>query len=157
MAVQTLSSWQKKGIQEKTEMDWMTRHSLRTLLKQGHTDALEMLGYRTNPKITVLDIAVNRDSIEIGESLDFSCTVTAQRDEKLMVDYVIDFVKANGQTKPKVFKLKKLDLKKGESLTLKKSHRFRKDATTFTLYPGEHSVTLQINGTQMDCVPFTLT
>ena len=156
VAVQTLSRWQKKGIQEKTEMDWMTRHSLRTLLKQGHTGALEMLGYHTRPKINVSDIVVNYDTVKMGESLDFSCTVTAQRDEKLMVDYVIDFVKANGQTKPKVFKLKKFELKKGESVTLKKSHRFRKDATTFTLYPGEHSVRLQINGTQMGCLRFKL-
>jgi hypothetical protein len=73
-----------------------------------------------------------------------------------MIDYVIDFVKANGQTKPKVFKLKKIDVKKGETVTIQKNHRLLADATTFKLYPGEHRVSLQINGNKYDTQKFTI-
>lgn len=156
LVVQTLKQWQEEGKQDEKELDWMIRHSLRTLLKQGNKEALELLGYHTNPKITVSTIAVNHDSIMMGEDLVFSFSVTAQRDEKLMIDYVIDFVKANGQTKPKVFKLKKVFIQKGETVSITKKHRFLTDATTFKYYAGEHCVTLQINGSKHAVVPFKL-
>ena len=53
------------------------------------------------------------------------------------------------KTKGKTFKIKKLHLKAGEAVTIEKNHKFVKDATTFTLYPGKHSITLLINGSPM--------
>jgi hypothetical protein len=64
----------------------------------------------------------------------------------LLIDYVIDFIKKGGGAKPKVFKLKKVSLKKGKTITVSKNHRFMEDATTYTLYAGMHMLTLQING-----------
>ena len=67
-------------------------------------------------------------------------------DESLIVDYSIDFVKANGETKPKVFKLKTLELGSGETVTLEKRHPLRADATTYSLYEGTHGLTVVANG-----------
>ena len=156
LVVATLVAWKKLGKQKEQELDWITRHSLRTLLKQGHKGALELLGYHTNPRIEVQNFTVHRHTLKAGEALEFSFDITAQRDEKLMIDYSIDFVKANGQTKPKVFKLKKIDSKKGETVTITKKHRLVADATTFKLYPGEHLVTLQINGKQFSSEVFKI-
>jgi hypothetical protein len=39
-----------------------------------------------------------------------------------------------------------MTLQKGESVTLNKRHVLRANATTYTLYPGTHHLTLQING-----------
>jgi len=159
LVVASLHSWRKQGRQEEKELDWMTRHSLRTLLKQGHAEALEMLGYHTDPRVEVERFSVSKSSQKIvpGDTLNFSFEITAQHDEKLMVDYMIDFVKANGKTKPKVFKIKKVDLKKGETISVEKKHRFVKDATTFTFYPGKHTLTLQINGKKMGVATFEVT
>jgi len=158
LVVQTLLRWKKEEKQDVMELDWMTRHSLRTLLKQGHSGALELLGYHTKPKITVEQFSLSSDSKKIvpGDPLTFSFTVTAQKNEKLMIDYVIDFVKANGQTKPKVFKLKKIDIQKGECVEISKNHRLLANATTFTLYPGKHRLTLQINGVQHESLDFEI-
>ena len=158
VVVKTLTQWKKEGRQSVDELDWMTRHSLRTLLKQGHKGALELLGYDCDPQITLERFSLSQSSKKIapGDILSFSFDVTAKRDEKLMIDYVIDFVKANGQTKPKVFKLKKIDVKKGETVTIQKNHRLLADATTFKLYPGEHRVSLQINGNKYDTQKFTI-
>ena len=156
LVVATLMQWAKAGVQDDFEMDWITRHSLRTLLKQGHTGALELLGYKSNPKITISNSTIYRTKIKIGETLDISFNITARRNEKLMIDYVIDFVKANGKTKPKVFKLKKVVLKKEETIAVAKKHRFLANATTFKLYPGTHTLTLQINGQKSNVQKFTV-
>ncbi|MGI9471016.1 MAG: hypothetical protein ACR2NZ_05765, partial [Rubripirellula sp.] len=84
--------------------------------------------------------------VRAGEAIHFSFVITANRDEPLIVDYVIDFVKANGTLASKVHKLKQMTIAKGETAELKKSHRFHANATTYTLYPGMHRITLQING-----------
>ena len=90
------------------------------------------------------------------QAIEVSFSVSALRDESLMVDYVIDFVKANGTLSPKVHKLKQLRLQKGESANLKKRHTLRANATTYTLYPGTHHVTLQINGKPFGTQSFQL-
>jgi len=124
----------------------MSKHALRTLVKQGHRDALKFLGFEPNPRIVVSEFAIHSPNIKPGDALKFSFTVTAKQDASLVVDYVVDFVKANGTLAPKVHKLKQLNLKEGESTTLRKRHVLRANATTYTLYPGTHHVTLQING-----------
>ena len=43
LVVARLSDWHLEGRQTQKELDWMTRHALRTLVKQGHAGALELL------------------------------------------------------------------------------------------------------------------
>ncbi len=154
--VETLKRWKKAEEQDEKELDWMIRHSLRTLVKQGHAKALKMLGYRVDPKVKVTGLKWAPASLAPGETLEFYFKLEASTDEKLMIDYVVDFVKANGQTKPKVHKLKQLQLKKGEVVTVSKKHSFRKNASTITYYPGVHTVTLQINGKLFESFTFDL-
>ncbi len=141
-----LQRWRQAGRQQPVELQWISRHALRTLVKQGHPPALQFLGFRSQPKIEVRDFELHADTVRAGDTLEFSFVLRASRAESLMVDYVIDFVKANGTLAPKVHKLKQLQLKKDESVRLKKRHRLHAAATTYTLYPGQHHVTLQING-----------
>jgi hypothetical protein len=68
----------------------------------------------------------------------------------LMVDFCIHFVKANGKTNPKVFKLKMFKLKVVK-LAPNQSPCFSKKVslkamTTHTLYSGCHKVEVIING-----------
>ena len=156
LVLDTLTRWQGEGRQNAKELDWMTRHSLRTLVKQGHPRAMETLGFRANPKIKI-DHLTGPDNVEIGDIATFTFAVTAAQDESLLIDYVIDFVKSNGSTAPKVFKIKSLSVKAGETVEITKKHRFVKGATTFTHFPGEHRLTLQINGKHFASHAFTLT
>jgi hypothetical protein len=55
------------------------------------------------------------------------------------------FVKANGKTSGKVFKLKTAVLPPNQSLTIQKSHPIR-PITTRKYYPGTHRVQIQVNG-----------
>lgn len=154
--VETLKRWKQEQKQDSAELAWMSRHALRTLIKQGDPQTLRFLGFRPNPKIKVSQFTIERERIKPGEAIEFSFVITAQRDEDLIVDYVIDFVKANGVLSPKVHKLKQVTVAKGEFAQLKKKHVLRANATTYTLYPGTHRVSLQINGTRFDTATFEL-
>lgn len=156
LVIATLKRWHKAKQQEISELDWMTKHALRTLIKQGNTEALQLLGYRSNPAVTVSDFSVKPVRLSIGEALTFSFTLTSTKSEPVLVDYVVDFVKKNGTTAPKVFKLKQLTLAPGESVTLTKRHPFKVNSSTFTYYSGTHALTLQINGTTFDSIRFNL-
>ncbi len=157
IVITTLKDWKQAERQDTAELQWITRHALRTLVKKGDAKALKLLGFRSNPKVDVADFSLKAATIRPGQAVDFSFTIKALRDESLMVDYIIDFVIANGTLAPKVHKLKQVHLKKGESVLLKKRHVLKANATTYTLYPGTHRVTLQINGTIFDGQPFELT
>ncbi|MEM9336831.1 MAG: hypothetical protein AAGA35_03180 [Patescibacteria group bacterium] len=154
--ITTFKRWQKAGKQNKKELEWMTKHALRTLIKQGHPGALALIGYHTNPAISVSKVASNKKTLRRGEVFEFSFSITAAADEKLLIDYVVDFKKARGSA-PKVFKITQTEIKKGETKEFSKRHFFKADATTFKLYPGQHTITLQINGKQYSSVSFTLT
>lgn len=154
--LETLERWKQSGEQDSSELQWMSRHALRTLVKQGHREALQFLGYEPSPKIQIEDFAIQQSIIRPGDAIEFSFTVTALHEVSLVIDYVIDFVKSNGSTAPKVHKLKQLNLESGDSVVVKKKHVLRANATTYTLYPGTHHVTLQINGKSFGTRSFEL-
>lgn len=146
VVLQTLRRWKREARQQKAELDWMTQHALRTLVKQGDSSAMQFLGFRTAPMINIDEFAVSPAVVRRGDAIEWELKVTASRPERLLIDYVVEFMKANGRTSAKVFKAKQLQLKKGEQKIITKKHVLRANATTFTLYPGTHSVSVQING-----------
>ncbi|MCF6245204.1 MAG: hypothetical protein L3J43_09220 [Sulfurovum sp.] len=156
LVLETLKRWKKSKKQESKEMAFIINHALRTLVKQGNAEALDMLGYEKEPAITVKDIVLKAENVKVGEALEFEVEIRAEDDVKLLVDYVIHFRTKKGTLSPKVHKLKKLSLKKGESIVLKKKHPFRANMTTRTLYAGEHLLEVQINGTIVDKKSFDL-
>jgi 3-methyladenine DNA glycosylase AlkC len=140
-----LHTWRDEARQTSPELDWMTRHALRTLIKSGHAEALTLMGYDPDAKITAR-INVTSDRVRIGDVLEFTCNLGAAAKTPVLVDYVIGFRKAGGKSAPKVFKLKQSVVAAGEPLVLTKRHKLKGDATTFRLYPGAHTVSLQVNG-----------
>ncbi|EMI16670.1 heat domain containing protein [Rhodopirellula maiorica SM1] len=156
LVLETLKQWQQLGHQDAAELGWMCKHALRTLVKQGNRDALALLGFSPSPKITVTDFAIHTPQVRPGDAIEFTFEITGRKNESLLIDYVIDFVKANGSTSPKVHKIKQVQIKKGETISLKKRHVLRDAATTYSLYPGVHHVTLQINGRSFGTQSFDL-
>ena len=71
-----------------------------------------------------------------------SCGAAAQ---SLVVDYRVHFVKSNGKTSPKVFKLKKLALAPNASVELRGRVSLA-PLTTRRHYPGRHALDLVVNG-----------
>ena len=118
---------------------------------------MELLGFSADPAVSVGPVAVvPAGPVRIGDSLRFEFEIAAHGEEKLVVDYIIDFVKKDGAPRSKVFKLKSLDMAPGETRMLSKSHRMPASATTFILYPGIHLLTVQVNGRPATATEFEL-
>lgn len=146
--------WQKNAT---PEVEWIIRHATRSLVKAGHPEVFGLLGYTENPDLTLQSIDLLPNRIRLGETVEFSATVQSNRVERqrVVIDYAVHHMKANGQTSPKVFKLRTLEIGPGETITLTKRHAI-KAITTRKYYPGEHAVEILINGKSFGRAPFLL-
>ena len=135
---------------------WIVKHALRSLIKAGDARVFPLLGYTDKPKVSVSEIVLSQLEIKQGDSIGFSCAITAgKKAQALVIDYVIYFRKANGKLAPKVFKLKNIQLAENASVQLNKLHSF-KTITTRRYYAGVHRVAIQVNGVEMGGADFQL-
>lgn len=124
----------------------LLRHASRGLIKAGHVDTLAAwdLSHGLEGEAT-LSLAPQRVRVGGAVRLDVSLRSRAAQAQDLVIDYAVHHVKANGSSSPKVFKGWKLSLAPGEARTLGKNHSLR-EVTTRRLYPGQHRVSLLVNG-----------
>jgi 3-methyladenine DNA glycosylase AlkC len=146
--------------------DWMTdaktprqkllRHGCRTLIKQGHEKALRAFGVMP-PVIEEPVVGIETSVMNLGEDLTFSVILKSrgQSAQKIVLDYVVHFQRANGTLSPKVFKWKQITLKPDECLNLSRNHSIR-PITTRKYYAGEHALSLRINGVDYSNIRFEL-
>lgn len=149
----TLEAW-SKGASEGTQ--WLINHALRTQVKKGNPRALALLGF-DEAQVELSNLEVSPKTLNFSDSLkiQFDLTSTATTEQNVMIDYIMHFVKANGKTAPKVFKLKKSTLEAGETMFIEKSHSIR-PITTRKYYAGQHHIDIQVNGKIVGSADFEL-
>ena len=154
VVIDLLQRWQLAAT---PEVRWVINHALRSLVKQGHNEALTLLGYGAAPQVIVRNLMIEPAVIPLGGAASFSFEISAQSDQPqdLVIDYVLHYQKANGKLAPKVFKLSKVTLQPGQVVTLRKTVSFR-PITTRTYYPGAHTIAPQINGVLYPAIPFAV-
>ena len=139
-----LEQWKKEEVDD---VEWIIKHATRSLIKEGHPGALRLLGF--DPTIAIKSTKLNILSpvVKLGENLEFECDINFknEKDEKVVVDYLLYFKKANGELKPKVFKLSYKTIRPQQKLSLRKNHPL-KVATTRKYYEGKQGLQIQING-----------
>jgi 3-methyladenine DNA glycosylase AlkC len=142
-----LAEWQAQAIgTDAQKMQWIIRHALRNLIKAGHPQALSLIG--VEPALVEVEaVQIACTDILLGEALNFKVTLrsTVNYAQKLVVDYKMHFLKANGATSEKVFKLKTFILPAKATLTLTKTHSIKR-ITTRQYYAGDQALEIQING-----------
>lgn len=136
--------------------DRLVRHALRTVIKNGNTDALALLGFApADLEVTgpTLDVA----ELRIGGNVHFDASIRNVGTEpaKVAIDYIVHHTKANGGVTGKTFKLTTKTIAPGESIDVARQHSFR-TLTTRKYYPGPHSIELQINGVGYGLAEFVL-
>ena len=153
MVAQMAGEWMQNA--DKTRHKTV-RHACRTLIKQGHSGALAALGYGAG-QVEMAPLRVTTPNVAFGAALEFDTVLvsTATKPQNLVIDYVVHFLKANGRTSPKTFKLKTARLQPGERLVIKRRHPIR-PITTRRYYNGAQAVEMQINGTAMGTTAFEL-
>lgn len=126
--------------------EWIQKHALRSLVKSGNAVALKSLGYGMPRDLTV-DLLVFPQRIRIGDSIRIEARIQNSGGQSIpiMIDYVIGFVRQNNRVGRKVFKGSSISLPGKKTHTFQKSHRIQ-FTTVRRLYPGRHTVGIQING-----------
>ena len=111
---------------------------------------MAMLGAGEKPLLKLNSFRLQGNPLHMGDYLQFSFNLQshAKKPQRLIVDYKIHYMKKSGELKPKVFKLKTLQLRPNESVLLTKKHLFQ-DFTTRKHYAGEHVVEIVVNGMSM--------
>ncbi|RUO25926.1 DNA alkylation repair protein [Aliidiomarina minuta] len=145
LVVDLMENWQKDA---SVQRQWLIRHALRSLIKQGHQGALAVLGYVQDIQIAIENPQITPRQANLGEEVkvSFDLVSRSSQTQPLMIDFCVYFMKSNGTQNGEVFKLKSLQLGPGEKIHLAKKVSL-KAMTTRTLYAGCHRVEALINGT----------
>lgn len=151
VVVATLRLWKKDcPTEHKAKIDWITRHALRTLIKKGDPAALKLLGVKSSAEVSIQAFSLNKKYYRLGQGIEVKLELrsTTKKSQKLVADYCIHYVKANGSLSKKVYKWKTFELKGQETQELVKTHSLKK-ITTMKFYPGMHKLSVQINGQEL--------
>ena len=141
--LEQLKNWDRSNLQTQ----WIIRHGLRTLIKQGHPEALNLIGVSTQVDINVSAFSVTPTHIELGQSIsiELTCQLNQTTDADLVIDYAMIYPKANGKMSRKVFKWKRISLIPNQSIQFSKQQLI-KDFSTRKHYAGLYQIELLING-----------
>lgn len=129
---------------------WIVRHGLRTLIKQGDVRALTLIGAGARAEVALQGLAVQPRQIRLGEkmTLAFELASTSDAAQRLVIDYIVHYVKKSGATSAKVFKLKELTLAPRASIAVSRAQQIR-DFTTRIHHPGRHDIEIVVNGASL--------
>jgi len=136
---------------------WLVKHALRVAVKDAHPRALALMGFGGEASVDILDASVSPAQAKEGDVVTLSCTLRSRSDhtQTLLIDFVVHYIKANGSSRPKVFKLTSCELAAGQQIQLSKRLSLAA-MTTRQHYAGEHQVELLINGQHFPLGSFTL-
>ncbi|MCC5834519.1 MAG: DNA alkylation repair protein [Opitutales bacterium] len=156
LVVKTLKAW-RRAYPDKLRYERLARHACRTLVKQGHSGALELLGYAGPEAWELLSLELGQKQLRMGEALSYSLRLRnrTRRTQKLLFDFAIGLRKANGRLSPKVFKGRVREVAAGETIEISGKHIF-KPVTTRVYYPGTHTFELRLNGKAFEPIEFEL-
>ena len=154
LVLATCARWLERPSESR---QWIVRHALRSLVKRGDRGALALLGVGGEPEVRVESFRLAPRRVRVGDTLRFELDLvsTSVRSQALLVDYRVHFVKSNGKTSPKVFKLKKLELAPTASVELKGRVSLA-PLTTRRHYPGRHALELVVNGVSTPLTEFVV-
>jgi hypothetical protein len=93
----------------------------------------------------------------LGEAITLSFVVksTVAHEQRLVIDYAIDYVKANGGVSRKVFKLKTV-VWAGFGEEVVRRTQVIKDFTTRKHFEGRHGVKVMVNGEVLGSAAFDI-
>lgn len=147
VVMETVRRW--KGVSLDT--DWIVRQGCRTLIRKAHPEAMALFGYAepvgAASLTTHASLSVQPPTLSIGGSceLGYELCIQEGRPLHIRIEYAIDFVKSRGNTSRKIFLLSDKTVPGGTHLGATRTHRWL-DLTTRRHYPGEHKITLLVNG-----------
>jgi len=146
----------REWVNESKTTRWVAKHALRTLLKAGNQEAMQLFGFGSIAHMQVNHFKIDQLQVLIGQSTHFFCTAKNNgKTGKFRFEYSIGYLKKNGQHNEKVFQIREVILKTDEIVQFEKKVDF-KNLSTRKHYPGKHFITLKINGIPQNRIEFEL-
>lgn len=143
----------KNNIGKTENTDWILKHALRTLLKQGDSEALLLFGY-SSINASSFSLKLMTEELRIGEDLQAELEFSIDKLSKLRLEYSIGYKRQNNKFSEKVFQISEKEFEKG-TYNLKFKRPFTQMSTR-KLYAGEHYITLIVNGRRLKKIPIML-
>jgi len=138
----------KKWFGKNPETDWIIKHGMRGLLKKGNVKTLKLFGFEGAVGIKISDLKFDKDKIKVGEKIIFSFKMQTDKEQKIRLEYTIDFITSSGKNSRKIFKITENVYGKGRIYKFNKSHSF-KDLTVRKHFKGSHTLAIIINGEKL--------
>jgi hypothetical protein len=139
------------------EVQQLIKHGLRTLLKQGDSKALGIIGIKPDTSIQVKSFEIQNNKIPFDGELQFTTEIqnTGTTEKSVRVEYKLYFKRLNKEFGEKVFQITSQNMSANSSLSITRKYSF-KPITTRTYYPGEHFISLIVNGEEQERIGFML-
>lgn len=149
--------WLERWPLENRECAWIVKRALRTLIKAGNPRALTIIGAGAKPDVEAIAFSASPKKLHLGERLTLHLAFhsASKKPQRLVIDYIIHYVKKSGASSGKVFKWKELTLQPGEGVKITRTQTIR-DFTTRTHHAGRHIVEVAINGVRLGSDTFLL-
>lgn len=156
LVLETLAKW-RDAREPDARFAKLARHACRTLIKQGHPQALAYHGYGSADDLEIVDFSISNPSVKIGGYLEYRLVVRniSPNPLRALYDYAILHRKANGGLTPKVFKGRVKELAAGEIWEISGRHSM-KPVTTRVYYTGLHRIEPRLNGKAFPPLDFDL-
>ncbi len=135
---------------------WIIRHALRSLIKAGHPEALAVLGFSRDAGVTAT-LAARPRRIPMGSAAELTAVLRNPGPVavRVVVDYIVHYVRPSGRASAKVFKWTVVTLAPQATIRLVKNHPFR-PVSIRALHPGKHRIDIQVNGQRLHATTVTL-
>lgn len=141
----------KRWLNHSKEVNQLLKHGNRTLLKAGNMEVMNLFGFANDIRFTLHKFELTEQKIQIGGELsfDFALELDASQETTLRLEYRMYFLRANDTHYAKTFKIKEQSISQKTTVEVQKRHNF-KIITTRKYYPGEHFVSLIVNGKELE-------
>lgn len=147
LLIDTCAAWLEGASAQRSKL---VEHALRSAIKRGEAGALGLLGFGSKPLVALQDVRFEPKRVAIGGhvSVSFTLRSKARTAQSLLVDLAVHFVKANGSSSAKVFKLERVELPARGKVELATKVSLAVH-TTRKPRPGTHAVDVLVNGAAM--------
>jgi 3-methyladenine DNA glycosylase AlkC len=137
--------------------DWIIKHACRGLLKSGNRRAMHLFGFADTENVTVSNLTFDRCTLSVGEELPFTFELRVDSEEacRVRLEYAVEYARPEGKVSRKVFQIKEESFAPGTHVISRKLTLA--DQSTRKHYPGQHRITIIVNGVGMAEAAFELT
>ena len=136
--------------------DWILRHGCRSLLRNGHHQALMLHGFNPQSRAGIRRLLLPA-RVRIGDYFIFSFDFVNKEKEAayFRLEYAIDYLTSTGRTSRKVFKLSEKLFDPGTSVAIHRKQSF-KDFSTRKHFKGKHHFRILANGKNIASTEFVV-